>query len=352
MIPLSVLDLAPVVEGSNAAQALRNSLDLARHAEQWGYRRFWLAEHHGMPGVASAATAVVIAHVAGGTSTIRVGAGGIMLPNHSPLVIAEQFGTLESLFPGRIDLGLGRAPGSDQAVSRALRRTPEAADTFPQDVVELMGYFEVTAPGQRVQAVPGAGLDVPIWILGSSLFGAQLAAELGLPFAFASHFAPALLLDAAEVYRSRFRPSPGLERPYFMVGVNIIAADTDAEARRLFTSLQQAFVKIRTGRPGKLPPPVDVAALQLSPMEELGLSQMLAYSIVGTVDIVRRGLEEVLAQTGADEVIVASQIYDHAARLHSYELAIQAAAQVASQPADARQFPLAVADMGHGHVSR
>src|SRR3954467_1967485 len=238
MIPLSVLDLAPIVQGSNAAAALRNSLDLAQHAERWGYRRFWLEEHHGMPGVASAATAVVIAHVAGGTSTIRVGAGGIMLPNHSPLVIAGQFGTLESLFPGRIDLGLGRAPGSDQIVSRALRRSPEAADTFPQDVVELMAYFE-PATGRRVRAVPGVGLDVPIWILGSSLYGAQLAAELGLPYAFASHFAPAMLLDAAEAYRARFRPSPTLERPYFMVGVNVVAADTDAEAKRLFTSLQQ-----------------------------------------------------------------------------------------------------------------
>jgi luciferase family oxidoreductase group 1 len=314
------------VEGGDAAQALHNSLDLARHAERLGYRRFWLAEHHGMPGIASAATSVVIAHVAGGTSTIRVGAGGIMLPNHSPLVIAEQFGTLESLFPGRIDLGLGRAPGSDQTVSRALRRTPNAAESFPQDVLELMTYFDDTSAGQRVQAVPGSGLQVPIWILGSSLFGAQLAAELGLPFAFASHFAPAYLLDAAEVYRSQFRPSARLDRPHFMVGVNIIAADTEAEARRLFTSLQRAFVNIRTGRPGKLPPPVE--NLQLSPVEELALSQMLAYSIVGAADVVRQGLEQVIARTAADEVIVASQIYDHAARLHSYEIAIQAAAGV------------------------
>lgn len=328
MIPLSVLDLAPIVQGSNAAQALRNSLDLAQHAERWGYRRFWLAEHHGMPGIASAATSVVIAHVAGGTSTIRVGSGGIMLPNHSPLVIAEQFGTLGALFPGRIDLGLGRAPGSDQTVSRALRRPPEAADTFPDDVVELMAYFEPAAAGQRVQAVPGAGVDVPIWILGSSLFGAQLAARLGLPYAFASHFAPALLLDAAEVYRGQFRPSPRLERPYFMVGVNIIGADTDAEARRLFTSLQQAFVSLRRGHPIRLPPPVDANALELSPMDQLGLAQMLAYSIVGAPDTVRRGLEEVLAQTGADELIVAAQVYDHAARLRSYEIAIEAAKPV------------------------
>lgn len=328
MIPLSVLDLAPIVQGSNAAQALRNSLDLARHAEQWGYRRFWLAEHHGMPGVASAATSIAIAHVAGGTSTIRVGAGGIMLPNHSPLVIAEQFGTLESLFPGRVDLGLGRAPGSDQIVSRALRRPPEAADTFPQDVVELMTYFAPAAAGQRVHAVPGVGLEVPIWILGSSLYGAQLAAELGLPYAFASHFAPAMLLEAAELYRSRFRPSAKLERPYFMLGVNIIAADIDAEARRLFTSLQQAFVNIRRGRPAPLPPPVSVDALALTPMDELGLAQMLSYSIVGASEVVKRGLEEVVAQTAADEIIVASQIYDHGARLHSYEIAIEAARAV------------------------
>jgi len=328
MIPLSVLDLAPIVQGSDASVALRNSLDLAQHAERWGYRRFWLAEHHGMAGIASAATAVVIAHVAGGTSTIRVGAGGIMLPNHSPLVIAEQFGTLESLFPGRIDLGLGRAPGSDQIVARALRRPPTAGDTFPQDVVELMTYFEPESAGQRVRAVPGVGLDVPIWILGSSLFGAQLAAELGLPFAFASHFAPAMLLDAAEMYRVRFRPSAQLEQPYFMVGVNIIAADTDEEARHLFTSLQQAFVNLRRGQPAPLPPPVDVDALALTPMDELGLSQMLSYSIVGSPETVRQGLEEVVAQTGADEIIVASQIFDHHARLHSYEIAIQAAADV------------------------
>jgi luciferase family oxidoreductase group 1 len=326
MIPLSILDLAPIVQGSDAATALRNSLDLARHAERWGYRRFWLAEHHGMAGIASAATAVVIAHVASGTSTIRVGAGGIMLPNHSPLVIAEQFGTLESLFPGRIDLGIGRAPGSDQIVARALRRSPNAADTFPQDVVELMAYFEFASEGQRVRAVPGIGLAVPIWILGSSLYGAQLAAELGLPFAFASHFAPAMLLDAAEVYRSRFRSSPKLERPYFVVGVNIIAADTDAEARRLFTSLQQAFVNIRRGQPAPLPPPVDPDALTLTPMDELGLAQMLSYSIVGSADVVRQGLEKVVAQTAADEIIVASQIFDHAARLRSYEIAIGAAA--------------------------
>jgi luciferase family oxidoreductase group 1 len=338
MIPLSILDLAPIVQGSDAATALRNSLDLAQHAERWGYRRFWLAEHHGMPGVASAATSVAIAHVAGGTSTIRVGAGGIMLPNHSPLVVAEQFGTLESLFPGRIDLGVGRAPGSDQIVARALRRPPNAADTFPQDVVELMAYFEPAGDGQRVRAVPGVGLEVPIWILGSSLYGAQLAAELGLPYAFASHFAPALLLEAAEIYRSRFRSSSKLERPYFVVGVNIIAADTDAEARRLFTSLQQAFVNIRRGQPAPLPPPVDPDALTLTPIDELGLAQMLSYSIVGSADVVRQGLQKVVAQTAADEVIVASQIFDHAARLRSYEIAIRAAALTqATSPGAARE---------------
>jgi luciferase family oxidoreductase group 1 len=328
MIPLSVLDLAPIVEGSDAAQALRNSLDLARHAERLGYQRFWVAEHHGMPGIASAATAVVIAHIAGGTSTIRVGAGGIMLPNHSPLVVAEQFGTLASLYPDRIDLGLGRAPGSDQIVARALRRPFDAADTFQQDVAELMAYFAPPRPGQRVQAVPGTGLEVPVWILGSSLYGAQLAALLGLPFAFASHFAPAMLLDAADVYRSQFRPSEQLAQPYFMVGVNIVSADTDAEARYLFTSLQQAFVNLRNGRPSRLPPPVDADALQLSPMDQMALAQMLAYSIVGGPEVVRRGLEKVVGQTGADEVIVASQIFDHAARLRSYEIAIRAAADV------------------------
>ena len=321
MIPFSVLDLSPVVEGGTAADSLRNTLDLARHAERWGYRRFWLAEHHGMAGVASAATAVVIGHVAGGTSTIRVGAGGIMLPNHSPLVIAEQFGTLESLYPGRIDLGLGRAPGSDQAVARALRRDPNAADTFPNDVVELMSYFRPAEPGQVVRAVPGAGLDVPIWILGSSLFGAQLAAALGLPFAFASHFAPRLLTQAIEVYRTRFQPSEQFQRPYVMLGVNVFAADTDAEARRLFTSLQQAFVNLRSGRPGPLPAPLDDYDRRLGPMERQMIAEMLACSFVGAADGVRRGLEAFVAQTGADELMIASQIHDHAARLHSYELA-------------------------------
>jgi luciferase family oxidoreductase group 1 len=319
-IPFSVLDLSPIVAGSTAAQAMRNTLDLARHAERWGYQRYWLAEHHGMPGIASAATAVVIGHVAAGTSRIRVGAGGIMLPNHSPLVIAEQFGTLESLYPGRIDLGLGRAPGSDQTVARALRRSVSAADTFPQDVAELLAYFEPARAGQIVRAVPGEGLDVPVWILGSSLFGAQLAAALGLPFAFASHFAPRLLSQALEVYRTEFRPSARLERPYVMLGVNVFAAERDDEARGLFTSLQQAFVNLRSGRAGPLPPPMDGYEAQLSPMDRAGIAETLACSAVGSADTVRRGLAGFLAATEADELMVTSQIFDHDARLRSYEI--------------------------------
>jgi luciferase family oxidoreductase group 1 len=322
MVPLSVLDLAPIVEGGDAAQAFRRSLDLAQHAERWGYRRYWLAEHHGMPGIASAATAVVIGHVAAGTSTIRVGAGGIMLPNHAPLVIAEQFGTLASLFPGRIDLGLGRAPGSDQVTTRALRRSPLAADTFPDDVVELMGYFRPPHPRQLVRAVPGAGLDVPIWILGSSLFGAQLAAELGLPYAFASHFAPAQMMEAMAVYREMFRPSERLQAPYVMLGVNVFAADTDAEARRLFTSLQQSFINLRTGRPGKLPPPADDldARLAADPRARAMLDNALACSVVGGPDTVRRGLAEFVSRTGPDELMVTAQIFDHGARRRSFEI--------------------------------
>ncbi len=321
MVPLSVLDLAPIVDGGDAAQAFRRSLELARHAERMGYRRFWLAEHHGMPGIASAATAVVIGHVAAGTSTIRVGAGGIMLPNHAPLVIAEQFGTLASLFPGRIDLGLGRAPGSDQLTTRALRRSPLAADTFPDDVVELMEYFRPPHPRQLVRAVPGAGLDVPVWILGSSLFGAALAAELGLPYAFASHFAPAALDEALELYRARFRPSARLERPHVMLGVNVFAAATDDEARRLFTSLQQAFVNLRRGHPGPLPPPVEEFVERLPPGDRRLLDDMLSCSVVGSPETVRLGLEAFVDRTGADELMLASQIYDFAARLRSYELA-------------------------------
>ena len=320
MVPLSVLDLAPIVEGGDAALAFRRSLDLAQHAERWAYRRFWLAEHHGMPGIASAATAVVIGYVAGGTSTIRVGAGGIMLPNHAPLVIAEQFGTLASLFPGRIDLGLGRAPGSDQLATRALRRSPLAAESFPQDVVELMEYFQPPHPRQLVRAVPGAGLEVPIWILGSSLFGAELAAELGLPYAFASHFAPAALLPALEVYRARFKPSARLDRPYVMVGVNAFAAETDDEGRRLLTSLQQAFVNLRRGHPGPLPPPDPGFLERLTPADRRLIDDMLSYTVAGSPATVRRGLEAIIARTAADELMLASQIYDHDARLRSYEL--------------------------------
>jgi luciferase family oxidoreductase group 1 len=318
----SVLDLAPIVEGGNAGLALRSSLDIARHAERWGYHRFWLAEHHGMPGIASAATAVVIGHVAGGTSTIRVGAGGIMLPNHAPLVIAEQFGTLESLFPGRIDLGLGRAPGTNQRTSLALRRNLESdVDGFPQDVIELMEYFRPPQPGQPVLAVPGAGLNVPIWILGSSLYGARLAALLGLPYAFASHFAPAQLTRALEVYRAEFKPSAQLQRPYVMLGVNVIAAETDADAAFLATSLEQAVVSLRSGRPGRLRPP---ARVRWDPMEREMLEQFLSCSAIGSPASVQGWLRDFTARTGADELILASQIHDHPARLRSYEIAADA----------------------------
>jgi len=326
MPALSILDLATVPKGSTPADALRNSLDLAQHAERLGYRRFWLAEHHNMIGIASAATAVVIGHVAAGTSTIRVGSGGVMLPNHSPLVIAEQFGTLETLFPGRIDLGLGRAPGTDQLTLRALRRSPASAETFPQDVMELRALLGPLQPGQRVQAVPGTGLEIPLWILGSSLFGAKLAAVLGLPYAFASHFAPAALMQALDVYRSHFRPSAQLERPYVMVAANIVAADTDAEARRLFTSIQQSFTNLLRGTPGQLPPPIDAIDGHWSPAEEAQAAQMLACAIVGSAATVRDELERFVARTAADEVIVAASIHDHAARLRSYEILAAAAA--------------------------
>ena len=323
MPPLSVLDLAFVVEGGTAAIALRNSLDLAQHAEQWGYRRFWLAEHHNMVGIASAATAVVIGYVAAGTETIRVGAGGIMLPNHSPLVIAEQFGTLESLYPGRIDLGLGRAPGTDQRTLTALRRDAMSAQSFPDDVLELEKYFQPARPGQAVQAVPGAGLNVPLWILGSSLFGAQLAAALGLPYAFASHFAPAALFPALHRYHNAFKPSKQLDRPYAAAGVNVFAADTDAEARRLFTSAQQAFVNVVRGRRGRLPPPIDDIDSYWTPDEKAQVSAMLERSFVGSRETVRAGLEEFSKQTAVDELIVAAAIYDHIARLRSYEILAQ-----------------------------
>ncbi len=319
MLQLCILDLAFVTAGATPSVSFRNTLDLAQHAERWGYHRFWLAEHHNMIGIASAATAVVIGYVAAGTRTIRVGAGGIMLPNHAPLIVAEQFGTLESLFPGRIDLGLGRAPGTDQHTIRALRREP-GADSFPQDVMELQAYFGPVRKGQIVQAVPGAGLNVPIWILGSSLFGAQLAAMLGLPYAFASHFAPAALLQALQAYRSGFKPSPQLDHPCTAAGVNVVVADTDAQARRLFTSVQQQFTNLFRGTPGRLQPPIDDIETYWTPVEKAQASAMLTCSFVGSPETVRRGLQKFIEQTGVDELIVASAIYDHAARLRSYEL--------------------------------
>lgn len=319
MAHLSILDLAFVTADATPAIALRNTLDLAQHAERWGYHRFWLAEHHNMIGIASAATAVVIGYVAAGTRTIRVGAGGIMLPNHAPLIVAEQFGTLEALYPGRIDLGLGRAPGTDQQTVRALRRTP-GADSFPQDVLELQAYFGPVQEGQMVQAVPGAGLSVPLWILGSSLYGAQLAAMLGLPYAFASHFAPAALFPALEAYRTGFKPSPQCNRPDAAAGVNVVIAETDAQARRLFTSAQQQFTNLFRGKRGRLQPPIDDIESYWTPTEKTQASEMLACSFVGSPETVRSGLNRFLEQTGVDELIVAAAIYDHAARLRSYEI--------------------------------
>ena len=330
MIPLSVLDLSPIPEGSDAGQALRNSADLARHVEELGYRRYWMAEHHNMPGIASAATAVALAHVAHGTRRIRIGAGGIMLPNHAPLTIAEQFGTLASLYPGRVDLGLGRAPGTDQVTAHALRRTLQGdGDSFPQDVMELMAYFRPAQPGQRVQAVPGAGLDVAVWILGSSTYGAQLAAALGLPYAFASHFAPAALQDAIAIYRERFRPSGIIEAPHVMIGVNLHAAPTDEEARFLFSSHQQSFVNLRSGRPGKLPAPKEGFYESLDPYARAMIDQSLAFTIVGGPDAVRRGLQDIVARTGADELMLTGHIHDHEARKRSYAILAEVAA---SQP--------------------
>ena len=329
MIPFSILDLAPIPEGSTAADALRNSLSLAQHAERLGFQRFWLAEHHNMPGIASAATAVVIAHIAGGTKTIRVGSGGIMLPNHSPLVIAEQFGTLASLFPGRIDLGLGRAPGTDGLTARALRRDPVAnADRFPQDVQELQAYFLPANEMQRIRAVPGEGLRVPIWILGSSLFGAELAAMLGLPYAFASHFAPDDLEAAFELYRDQFRPSEQLAQPRAMATVNVIAADTDEEARRLFTSQQQAFLNLRRGAPGRLPAPIDDIEEYASPMELAGVSHALRYAFVGSAETVERGLRTFLARVRPDELMITAHIHSHEARLRSLEIAAEVKARL------------------------
>ncbi|APR87080.1 Bacterial luciferase family protein [Minicystis rosea] len=321
MVPFSVLDLAPIVEGADATAALRNTLALARHVERLGFRRFWLAEHHNMPGIASAATSVVIAHVAAGTSTIRIGAGGIMLPNHAPLVIAEQFGTLAALHPGRIELGLGRAPGTDPLTARALRRNLASdVDAFPQDVAELMDYFRPAEPGQRVRAVPGEGQDVPVWILGSSLYGAQLAAALGLPYAFASHFAPQQLMPAIELYRRRFRPSAQLDKPYVMLGFNVFAADTDEEARVLATSVQQAFVNLRTGQPSRLKPPIAGFEQRLAPPDRMLLEQMLSCVAVGSAATVRRDIEAFLARTGADELMVTSMMFDPQACQRSYEI--------------------------------
>jgi luciferase family oxidoreductase group 1 len=332
VIPFSVLDLSPINQGSDAAHAFRNSLDLAQHAETWNYKRLWLAEHHNMPGIASAATAVVIGYIAGGTKTIRVGAGGVMLPNHAPLIIAEQFGTLESLYEGRIDLGLGRAPGTDQRTARALRRDLTATEeNFPHDVMELQALLGPVQPDQAVRAVPGAGLRVPIWLLGSSTFSAQLAGVLGLPFAFASHFAPRELMRALRIYRARFQPSEQLQAPYAMVGVNVFAADTDAEARRLATSLQQQFVSLRRGTPGPLPPPVDNMDDYWSPLERAGVEQALAYSVIGTPAAIELGLEARIAETGADELMLTAQIYDHSARLRSFEIAAEVRRRIAAR---------------------
>lgn len=321
MTLLSVLDLSPVPDGATTAEALANTLDLARNADRLGYNRYWLAEHHNMPGIASAATAVVIGHVAGGTSRIRVGAGGVMLPNHAPLVIAEQFGTLASLYPGRIDLGLGRAPGTDQLTAHALRRALSGdVNQFPNDVLELLAYFKPAEPAQRVRAVPGEGTNVPVWILGSSLYGAQLAAALGLPYAFASHFAPAELDHALEIYRTRFEPSEYLDKPYVMAGLNVVAAPSDEEARYLFSSLQQAFVNLRSGRPGRLPKPVENFESELEPMAKAMLDQALTCAIVGSPQMVKIGLDAFIARTGADELMVTAQIHDHAARVRSFEI--------------------------------
>ncbi|WP_454765747.1 LLM class flavin-dependent oxidoreductase [Cupriavidus campinensis] len=334
MIPFSLLDLSPIAEGSDAGQAMRNTLDLAQHAERLGYRRFWLAEHHSMPGIASAATAVLIGYVANGTSTIRVGSGGVMLPNHSPLVVAEQFGTLASLYPGRIDLGLGRAPGSDQATARALRRqlSHDTADTFPQDVEELRAYFDDVRPGQRLRAVPGAGLKVPLWLLGSSLFSAQLAAAMGLPFAFASHFAPGFMRQAVDLYRRTFRPSEQLDRPHVMLGINVFAADTDAEARRLFTSLQQQFLALVRGTPGQLKPPVDDMEPLWDASEADHIRRSLAISVVGAPATVRDGLQRFVDDLRPDELMLTGQIYDHAARLRSFEIAAKAVRALSLSP--------------------
>lgn len=320
MTEFSVLDLSPILAGSDARQSLHNSRDLAQHAEKWGYKRHWLAEHHNMPGIASSATAVAIGYVAEGTKTIRVGSGGIMLPNHAPLMIAEQFGTLESLYPGRIDLGLGRAPGTDQRTAQALRRYFSAADNFPQDVQELLAWFRPAIPNQAVRAVPGAGLNVPIWILGSSLFGAQVAAAFGLPFGFASHFAPDYLEEALKIYRAEFKPSEYLQKSYALAGVSTFAADTDEEARRLFTSAQQQFINLRRGMPTELQPPIDDMDTYWTPREKAQVLHGQRRAVVGSAETVRRGLAAFIEETGVDEVMIASQIFDHRARLRSFEI--------------------------------
>jgi luciferase family oxidoreductase group 1 len=325
MVPISILDLAPIVQGGTAAQALNRALELAQHAEKWGYRRYWLAEHHNMPGIASAATAIAIAHVAAGTTTIRVGSGGVMLPNHAPLVIAEQFGTLASIFPGRIDLGIGRAPGTDPLTAQALRRgNVDSADSFPRDLVELQSFFRPAKPGQAVQAVPGAGLSVPIWLLGSSLFSARLAAALGLPFAFASHFAPDLLHEALDLYRGEFRESASLRRPYAMAAAAVFAAGTDAKAARLFTSLQQSFVNLRRGAPGPLPPPVDSMDGLWTRVEQDGVERAFREAIVGSPATVKQGIAAFVDRTGVDEMMVTAAIFDFDDRLRSFELVAEA----------------------------
>ena len=328
-IPYSILDLSPIPQGFTATDALNNSRDLAQHAEKWGFTRYWMAEHHNMTGNASSATAVALCYVAAGTSTIRIGSGGIMLPNHAPLVIAEQFGTLASLFPGRIELGLGRAPGTDQMTARALRRDLQSSsDQFPQDVQELQFYFDDVQPGQAVKAIPGAGLHVPIWILGSSTYGAQVAAHFGLPYAFASHFAPEALMQALHAYKTLFKPSSQQAKPHAGVGVNIVAADTDEEARYLFTTHQQHATRMRRNTRGQLPPPIDDIETFWTPYEKVSVSEQLSCSVVGSPETVRRGLQALVEKTGADELIMAGQIFDHKARLRSFEIAAQAAREV------------------------
>jgi luciferase family oxidoreductase group 1 len=336
MIPFSILDLSPIPQGATAADALRNTLELARHADNLGFKRYWLAEHHNMPGIASAATAIVIAHVAAGTRNLRVGAGGIMLPNHSPLVVAEQFGTLASLYPGRIDLGLGRAPGTDMLTARALRRAMEdSVEQFPQDVQEIQQYFEDSAPGLHIRAVPGEGLRVPLWILGSSLFGAQLAALLGLPFAFASHFAPDMMREALRIYRGRFQPSAQLDRPHAMLGANVIVADSDGQARRQFTSQQQSFINLRRGRPTQVPPPIDDIDAYWSPAEKAMVERSLAVSFVGSPQTVEQGLSAFLGDLQPDELMVTAHLHDQKARLRSVELVAGVRERLAARSAPA-----------------